>query len=131
MINAYVLPASPDTQPFWSEQTHQQSEYEFLRSHVRGLLEAISIPFRDGNLWMYLHEEGKLMGLPINRNANRILFALYPEFILGGDFVVGTAVIVGRLNTEGMHQRIDDGIRDTLSRVNRHREKPTAQGGNT
>lgn len=66
-------------------------DYKDLRYLIGGHLEAVTIP---GGMTMYLNEEGKLMGLPLNVLATRLL--QYP-----GDYIVGIAVVVGGPTEDG------------------------------
>ena len=66
-------------------------DYKDLRYLVGGHVEAVALP--DG-MTMYVNEEGKLMGLPMNGRAT--LLMPYP-----GDYIVGVAVIVGSPTEDG------------------------------
>jgi len=65
--------------------------YKDLRYLVGGHVEAIRIP---GGMTMYVNEEGKLMGLPVNARATVIQSNPF-------DFIVGVAVIVGEPTEDG------------------------------
>lgn len=72
------------------------SDLETLQGLVGGDIQII-VPTQDlGYQWCgYVNEEGKPRHLPVNRVANEIAELLGWEGRQGGDFLVGTMVIVG------------------------------------
>ncbi|MCI4320515.1 MAG: DUF3846 domain-containing protein [Thermoplasmata archaeon] len=67
-----------------------------FKSLVGGWLEAVRLPGHPG-LWLYVNEEGRLMGLPTNAEASR----------LAGQLIVGPAVAV-RMDDEGNEVSLTD-----------------------
>lgn len=129
MIDGLVIPTQFNVAPFWDEQQQQETQYEFIRRHIRGMIEPVRFEVgRLGSVWMYVHEEGKLLGLPVNRHANRITARFAWHILASGDFIVGTAIVVGPIDEEGNHQRLTAEQRNTISEVIRLRETTTNQG---
>jgi hypothetical protein len=129
MIDGVVIPTSFGVVPFWDEQKPQETQYEFIRRHIRGMIEPIR--FQVGQLehvWMYVHDEGKLLGLPVNRYANRLTARFAWHILASGDYIVGTAIIVGPIDEEGNHRRFTAEQRNTISEVIRLRETTNNQG---
>ena len=122
MIDGLVVPQVAGITPYWVRQLPQQSQYEFVRSHIRGMIEPV---YLNNNAIMYVHEEGKLLGLPINRHANRLLFNFNRRMLQLGDFIVGTAVIVGEVDTVGNHRNLTAMQRQQISEVLGLRETTT------
>jgi hypothetical protein len=75
------------------------SDLAAMNALVGGWIERI---FFDEASALYLNEEGKLDGLPVNETANRLyLQAQYS--LLPGDFLVGQVVLFGILDANGEH----------------------------
>nr|WP_255499089.1 DUF3846 domain-containing protein [Leucobacter sp. cx-169] len=68
---------------------------EILQTAVGGNIEFIDLVAPDAN--MYLNEEGKLLGLPLNNRATTLARKSIPM----GDFIVGDVVIVGAIDDSG------------------------------
>jgi len=116
MIDGLVIPMTNASEPYWTSQRKGQSQYEFVRQHIRGLLEPVELAITDsGSVWMYVHEEGKLIGLGINRRANALLHSFARWMLLEGDFIVGTVIIVGALDELGNHRNITARQRQQIS----------------
>lgn len=90
-----VIPADED-QPVRIDEV-KSIDLEYLQKQVAGWVEALGIP--DTEVTMYLNEEGKLDGLPVNLRANRI--AHRHHAVQAFDIIVGDAVIVGPVDDEG------------------------------
>lgn len=73
-------------------QVDGKQSLKFLQKAVGGYIEHLSMP--DGELDLWLNEEGKLEGLPINSVATDLLWLLHPAF-RGQDVLVGPIVLTG------------------------------------
>jgi hypothetical protein len=72
--------------------THN-GQYDSIRDAVGGILQCVVL----GNgLFMWLHDEGKLIGLPVNGGAS----LLWRYFHGDTDFIVGPVVITGQPEEE-------------------------------
>jgi len=111
VIDAFVIPSDRDLEPAFVWQSDGATQYEFIRGCVRGFIEPIALP---KDMWMYVNEEGKVLGLPINRRANRLMRRVHPFFALM-DIVVGNAVICGRIDEYGSHLRLSPEQRNILT----------------
>lgn len=69
-------------------------EYETLYEAVNGLVELVSLN-RDIDMW--LNEEGKLLGLPINSIATLI----WEQVFAKTDIIAGNVIITGGADDEG------------------------------
>jgi hypothetical protein len=69
----------------------------FLQTAVGGYLEHLGVPKRNVDIWV--NEEGKNVGLPMNSVATDLLWTLAPDFT-GQDVLVGTVVITGHNGPE-------------------------------
>jgi hypothetical protein len=72
-------------------------DLDTLQSLVGGYIEAAPT---DGSVTVYVNEEGKVTGLPVNPEATRLYYKLAP-FMEGHDILVGTVVILGPVDDEG------------------------------
>ncbi len=90
-VNAFVI--EPGEKPAYHQQLpggDAGGSLQALQQLVGGYIEAVS-----GDDWtLYLNEEGKLQGLPVNRTATLFLNELIPGFAQR-DVLVGTVVFVG------------------------------------
>lgn len=98
VINAIVIPVDP-TQPLRLQQLHLHADA--LREVVGGPLEAVQLERPEAS--MYLHEEGKLEGLPINARATALLWVHNSAF-RGRDVIVGPAVVLGPVDDHGYEE---------------------------
>lgn len=73
-----------------------------LNDEVGGHIELVRL--FDGDVSMYINEEGKLKGLPHNVMASMIAFN---SGLSRGDFIVGNAVFLGRGTPDGLETSID------------------------
>jgi hypothetical protein len=69
--------------------------YKTLSDAVGGMIEAVSLP---SGMTLWVNEEGKLNGLPVNRVATELLTR---EFGQKFDTIVGNAIITGGADDEG------------------------------
>lgn len=97
-----VIPADRD-QPVRIDEV-DSIDLDYLKQQVAGWIEALGIPDTEVN--MYLNEEGKLVGLPANRRANRL--AHRHRAVQVFDVIVGDVVIVGPVDDEGYDTGLSD-----------------------
>lgn len=95
MINAIVVDVEGDVEQI--EIAHDDT-LRTLQGHVDGLIEAVDSA--DGSVTFWVNEEGKLIGLPINRAATLMWWTLNPA-MKGLDALCGTVVITGGPDAEG------------------------------
>lgn len=79
--------------------------YPTIRDAVGGYIEAAPTA---ASIVIYLDEEGKIKGLPLNPFADA-LWALVDEFgcLADGDFLVGPVVVTGPYDDEGENTPLD------------------------
>ena len=77
------------------QDTNEFVSYATLSRAVGGMIEAVTL---SDTLTLWVNEEGKMNGLPVNEYATK-LFA--SEFGAGIDIIVGNAIITGGSNDEG------------------------------
>lgn len=130
-IDALALPVAGI--PSWEKQSRSQTQYAFIRSHIGGWIEPVALQLPDGlaPVFMYVHEEGKLLGLAVNRVANFLVARYAWHLLASGDFIVGSAIVAGSLDAEGNHQRFTTEQRHTISEVIRLRGTTNNQGETT
>lgn len=75
-----------------------------LQAAVKGYIEAVHLV--DNEACMYVNEEGKLEGLPLNRRANEI--AHEHKAIFANDVIVGDVAITGDVDDEGNTTGLSD-----------------------
>ena len=69
--------------------------YDQIVQHVGGWLEGVAIQ----NTASYINDEGKIMGLPVNKIAT--VLAHVDEAIMPNDFICGDMVVFGPLDEDG------------------------------
>lgn len=79
-------------------QLSLESGYRALQAAVGGPVEAVSSRSGESTLWA--HEEAKIIGLPANLAATKLLWLLNPAF-RGRDFLSGPVVITGGADSQG------------------------------
>lgn len=94
-VTAIVIPCEHD-EPMWTT-TLADDTLHGLQRLVGGLIDVVDIP-HDGT--MVFHDEGKLIGLPVNYRATALLWALRTEFI-DADVLNGDVIIVGQPDDDG------------------------------
>ena len=73
----------------------EKQDPEMLARTIGGWLQVV--PFPDFNVEMWMHEEGKLIGLPVNRTATKLWQKQYGAT----DVIVGDVVLLGGADDEG------------------------------
>lgn len=109
VITAIVIP-SDIAQPMRLEQLDEHTPGG-LRRLVEGNLERVDLYRPSASV--YLNEEGKLDGLPINRRATTLLWVHNSRF-RGQDVLVGTTVVVGPSEAHGDDTSAPDDLIDLL-----------------
>lgn len=79
------------------EEHDTKPDLPALNSAVRGHIESVPLNALGRTLTVLCNEEGKLMGLPPNRAANRIL----GDLLYGDDIIVGPVVFTGPVDEVG------------------------------
>jgi len=78
-----------------------QDELALLQKAVGGYIEAVTVT-EDGHT-LYLNDEGKMNGLPMNETATRMTRGiLSPD-----DLIMGDAILVGPVDHEGESTTVD------------------------
>lgn len=72
-----------------------------LQTAVGGLIEVKTL---QSGYTMFMNEEGKIYGLPVNERATEIWLAHFPDF---PDVIVGNIVIAGKTDEEGEQLGLD------------------------
>lgn len=101
MVTGVIIPAD-------ESMAVSQHEFNDLRDYqeaVGGLIEAIDLEFPA--MSFFANEEGKLIGLPVNRRAT-ILWWLHSPAAYGYDVLAGDAVLVGQPDQHGDTQSAPD-----------------------
>lgn len=81
--------------------TADSNELLTLQTAVGGYIEAKTL---ESGYTLFMNEEGKLQGLPMNERATEIWLANFPNF---PDVIVGNVVIAGGTDEEGEQLGLD------------------------
>ncbi|WP_380162663.1 DUF3846 domain-containing protein [Kineococcus sp. R86509] len=84
------------------------TNWEAYQSLVGGWIE--SAPVDRDDLSLFINEEGKVMNLPRNSRADDLWRNLLPSGRIPGDYIAGTAVVVGFDATTGADADVPDSI---------------------
>lgn len=77
----------------------EHADYDAISAAVGGWLEPAPV---DGDITIYVHEEGKTLGLPFNKAADDLWAEVFPvEDRHDGDFLVGSAAVLGGVDDDG------------------------------
>lgn len=93
-----------------------EQEYPILSGAVGGMIEMVPCVYPDH--YIYLNEEGKLIGLEVNDSATALAKGLSPF-----DMIVGDVVIAGPLDEDGNHYSVSN---DVLGEMGLLEEEPLA-----
>lgn len=92
MIRALIIrPVGPGTSSI--EDVFIESSLDALQSVVGGNIEAVNLPKLGDRTHLYINEEGKLDGLPVNIPATRL--ARVYGHIGDEDVIVGPCIVLG------------------------------------
>lgn len=94
MITYMVLPARLDLPTHISQCSFEES-FDVIRIVVGGWIELVRLEFGD----MYINEEGKIDGLPVNARASQLAWT--QGAIAEDDCIVGNAILFGKGNEFG------------------------------
>lgn len=72
-----------------------EQEYDAIKQAVGGWIEGVDLPTQNARLWV--NEEGKLNGLPVNPNATLLWETNYGAT----DVIVGNVLITGGIDDNG------------------------------
>ena len=95
------------------QDTEEFVSYATLSRAVGGMIEAVTLP---NGLTLWVNEEGKMDGLPVNDYATRLFVS---AFGAGVDIIVGNAIVTGGTDDEGetlglTNEQIKSLVNDTL-----------------
>ena len=93
MTNALIIDLSGEVREHTGPLT-----LDFYQETVGGWVQAVWLDAPEGSLWM--HEEGKLIGMPPNELATRIYWQAQPHH-MQNDYVAGVAIVTGGTDDEG------------------------------
>lgn len=77
------------------QDTDEFVSYATLSRAVGGMIEAVTLP---SGLTLWVNEEGKMNGLPVNDYATRLFDSAFGS---GIDIIVGNAIITGGADDDG------------------------------
>ena len=97
MVTGVIIPADESV----AVSQHEFNDLRDYQQAVGGLIEAIDLD--DPPMSFFANEEGKLIGLPINRRATA-LWWLHSPAACGYDVLAGDAVLIGRPDPHGETQ---------------------------
>lgn len=109
-IKGIVVPHDEE-QPL-SINEFEQGDYQAIQSVVGGTFGVIDI-LRPAPSSIFIHDEGKIIGLPLNRRATMLLWASDSQW-RGYDIVVGDAFVLGQPDEEGDTMAVPAEVEDLL-----------------
>ena len=118
MIHAIQIPAD-EQRPLYKVTLNN---LESMQSAVGGLIEFMDIDRPEASL--ICNEEGKLLGLPMNRRATLLLWVHLTRW-RGHDALAGDVLIVGRPNDKGDTQNVPQELVDLLFNTKRFKYEVT------
>jgi hypothetical protein len=121
-INSIIIPAV-ETDELRQDQLGSVS-LDDRQQLVGGLIEPIDLTQPPAR--MYVNEEGKMLGLPVNRRATLLAWA-HNRAIRYHDVIVGDAFLVGRVE-HGRDTPVSDEFVETLFEATRFRAEVLARG---
>lgn len=103
-----------------AELINSEWDYSEINKIIGGWIEAVY--FGDKPYFAYIHEEGKILGMPENCNATNLWYDS-GQRVLIGDFLAGNVLFFGLVdsdgnNTEVPEQAIEDIVRYGAELIN-------------
>jgi hypothetical protein len=123
MPTAIVIPVDPK-QSIRQEELHN-NDLDAYRRIVGGNLEVLNLDRPPAT--MYLNDEGKLLGMPVNQRATALLWVHNSAF-RGHDVIVGPAFIVGPPDRQGDDTDVPEDLVDLLLHSRRYRVQVRIEG---
>jgi hypothetical protein len=82
----------PTDGPVWVSDilTNSMDSWALFQNVVGGLVEHVGLRLGDGNVSMYLNEEGKYLDKPVNKRATALFYESYPTT---NDYIVGNVML--------------------------------------
>ena len=102
-VNTVVIPADDDI-PLRRQQL-EATDLDAYRSLVEGKLEVLSLERPTAS--MYLNEDGKNLGLPVNARATMLLWA-HSKQLRFQDYIVGDVFLTGPVDPHGWDTSVPD-----------------------
>lgn len=93
-----------------------ESGCEPLQQRVGGWIEAVAVAGNPADVTLWVNEEGKLIGLPVNELGTQLWYLLSPQMD-GLDVLCGPVVVTGGCDSEGNTLSIPDGLKAVLDVV--------------
>jgi Domain of unknown function (DUF3846) len=124
VITAIVIPADP-AEPIRREQLNKH-DVDAYRAIVGGPLQVLNLDRPPASI--YLNDEGKLDGLPVNDRATALLWVHNAAF-RGRDVICGTAFVVGVPDQHGDDTRVHEDLVELLFRTRRFCVQMWTRGG--
>lgn len=110
-ITGLRIPADDD-QPI-TVTALARSDFRAIQAVVGGLFDVIDLATSAATLW--LNDEGKLIGLPVNRRATALLWALHSAWA-GNDVLCGDVLVTGQPDSQGDTQSVPADLLALLAR---------------
>lgn len=104
----------------------EQGNYRDIQSHVGGTFDVIDIQ-RPTLTSVFIHDEGKIIGLPLNRRATMLLWASDAKW-RGYDIIVGDALILGPPDEEGETTAVPGEVEDLLLHTDEYKMEVQTTG---
>lgn len=89
-----------------------QGDYKAWQSYVGGTFDVITMHEPESSL--VVHDEGKIIGLPLNRRATLMLWTHNKPF-RGRDVIMGDVLILGSVDDEGETLAVSDQLVELLT----------------
>lgn len=121
MVRALRIPADQD-EPITALEVHQLEDYQ---AAVGGWIEPVDIP--ELGITIYVHEEGLVLGLPLNPRATFLWWYFVPEARQKA-MLVGPALIVGLPDRSGDSMSIPNDVARLLTEPGRWRVEAKVKG---
>ena len=122
-IHSIIIPA--DNELAMRQAEIGASHLPDYQAVTGGLIELVGLDNPPSSL--YFNEEGKLLELPMNRRATLLLWMHNPAFRMR-DVIVGDALMVGSVDSEGYDTSVPDELAKMLFEAKRFRPEVQVYG---
>jgi hypothetical protein len=123
MVGSVAIPADEDQS--LRQRQLPASGLQERQALVGGHLEGVSLIEPEAR--MLVNEDGKYLGLPLNRRATLLVW-MHNKPMRYGDVLVGDVVLLGYPDGDGLDTTVPDGLTERLFAADRFRVEAQLQG---
>lgn len=88
---------------------NEDFDLKTIQSYLGGWIEVVNFGPDNPHFFAYIHEEGKMIGLPVNEIVTEFWYNSGQRILLG-DCIVGNALFFGQVDDEGNNTDVPEDV---------------------